>query len=268
MIQTRWLAPAIMALTACAGPGALAQEPPGSGPEVRPRLYGVAPDPSVQAPNRPGFIEVSGTASVEVAADRAHITFAVETRAETGADAASRNAAAMDAVFRALRGGGFSGLDIETFGYSLRPEYSFDTQDGRRSRRVDGYTTLNNIRVTLSDLDAVGRLVDTAIRAGANRVASLTFDASDTKSAREEALENAVAEAKRQARVIAHALGYELGTPLEVRGGAQRQNPRTGPVAFQMRTEEAAMTPVEAGSQKVTASVTIRFALGAERSSR
>lgn len=205
-----------------------------------------------------GFIEVSGTGSVSVSPDRAMVTFAMETRASDANGAATSNADAMDAVLRAVRGAGFTGLELETFGYALNPEYRTTNQ---RTREIVAYTAINNVRATISDVDAVGRVIDVAIGAGANRVASIAFAASDTEDARTEALAAAVSAARGQAAVIAEALGYELGAPLEVRGGAQRPG---GLMLYSARTMEAqaAPTPIEAGDQTVTASVTIRFALG------
>jgi uncharacterized protein YggE len=96
-------------------------------------------------------------------------------------------------------------------------------------------------------------------------VASITFSASDTEPARAEALAVAVANARAQAEVIATSLGYALGPPLEIRGGAQRPMPvRYEMAALAERSVQAAPTPIEAGSQAVEAVVTIRFELGPE----
>ena len=256
-----------MALTACAGPSVGGQSgPTADDPRARLYRYEVAPEQVAQA-QEPGFIDVSGSGVISVAPDRATVSFAMETRAEAANDAASANADAMDAVLTAVRGGSFSDLDLATFGYALQPEYSARTNT--RTREIVAYTALNNVRATISDVDAVGRLIDVAIASGANRVSSISFVASDTERARSQALAEAVASARSQARVIAEALGHELGQPLEVRGGSQRPVPMSAQVAM-MRTVEAqaAPTPIEAGDQSVTASVTIRFALGPELGGR
>ena len=195
------------------------------------------------------------------------VSFAMETRAPAANDAAYANADAMEAVLAAVRAGGFSELDLETYGYALQPEYSARTNI--RTREIVAYTALNNVRATISDVDAVGRLIDVAIAAGANRVSSISFIASETEGARSQALAQAVASARAQARVIAEALGHELGQPLEVRGGAQRPVPMRAQAAVRtLGAAQAAPTPIEAGDQRVTATVTIRFALGPELGGR
>ena len=267
MKRIRDIVSVTVVLTACAGPSAGGQVGPiADDPLARLYLYEVASEQVAQG-QESGFIEVSGSGVVSVAPDRAIVSFAMETRAPAANDAASANADAMDAVLTAVRGGGFSDLDLETFGYALRPEYAARTNS--RTREIVAYTALNHVRATISDVDGVGRLIDVAIASGANRVSSISFMASDTEEARSQALAEAVASASAQARVIAEALGHELGQPLEVRGGSQRPVPMNAQIAM-LRTMEAqaAPTPIEAGDQSVTATVTIRFALGPELGSR
>ncbi|MDH3205196.1 MAG: SIMPL domain-containing protein [Gemmatimonadota bacterium] len=254
-------------LTACAGPPARGQTTtanPGRG--ISPNIYEIAPEQIMQAQEAASFIEVSGTARVSVPTDMAQVSFAMETRGSTAEEAATSNAAAMERVLQALRGGALPGLELATFGYSLQPQYATDPA---RVRTIVAYAANNNVGATITDVDAVGRLIDLAIRAGANQVASITFSASDTEPARAEALAEAVNNARAQAQVMARALGYSLGAPLEIRGGAQRPGPR--PMAFaelSARAMQAAPTPIEAGDQTVDANVTIRFALGSALTGR
>jgi uncharacterized protein YggE len=244
-------------LTACAGPSAGAQS---SARTVQPNIYEITPEQLPQTSEAIAFIEVSGSASVSIPTDEARVSFAMETRGETAAQAAEDNAAAMDRVLEALRRASLPGLDLETFGYSLQPQYSTDQQ---RVRTIIGYVASNNVSAKITDVEAVGRLLDVAIGAGANRVANIAFTASDTQPARAEALAQAVASARAEAQVMAESLGYRLGAPIEVRGGAQRPGP--APMIYAetaARAMQAAPTPIEAGDQTVTANVTIRFELG------
>ena len=217
------------------------------------------PSPLAQAsPADPGTIQVTGQAQIPVPADQVRISFAVETEGPTAGEATRLNAGQMDAVIGALRAEGIQGLEIETFGYSLRAEYEAP-RDDRGNRSISGYRAINNIRVVNSDLDATGRILDAAVEAGANRISGLQFEASDTREARLRALREAVTQAREQAETIADAMGVRLGAALEVSGGANVPSPRNdGALLFRSVAAEAT-TPVEAGSLTVTASVNITY---------
>lgn len=232
-------APATVALALLAT-SAVAQEPPAADPEA-------------------GFIQVSGNAQVDVPADRAHVVFAVETEAPDARAAVERNATLMDAVLSALRDLEAPGLDLETRGFQLQPQYQ---RSQGEMPRIRAYRALNHVAVTVDDVEAVGRIIDGAVGAGANRIASLSFEARDTRAARMEALRMAVQEARRQAETMAEALGLPLGPPLEVNGGSNPNPPRPLPMARMEMAQAAPSTPVEAGDQTVSASVTIKYRLG------
>jgi uncharacterized protein YggE len=193
---------------------------------------------------------------VAVPADEIRIDVAVETEGTSANEATSENARRMDAVIRALRATGVDGLEMETFGYSLRPQYEVTREIGD-TRRIVGYRAENNIRVTFSDLGAAGQILDEAVGAGANQVARLQFVASDTRAGRLQALEEAVRNAREQAEVIAAAMGVSLGMVVEVQGGSSAP----GPVGQRMMALESAdvATPIEAGDQWVSASVSITY---------
>jgi uncharacterized protein YggE len=217
-----------------------------------------------QTTETPPFIQVSGSAQVFVPSDRARLNFAVVTEAPTAAEAATRNSEQMEATMRALRATGAAGLRIESWGYDLQPRYARQTTPDQPPRIV-GYQAINNVRVTVDDVSAVGALIDAGVSAGANRVTSLSFEARNTDAARAEALRQAVQNARSQAEAMAAALGVPLGPALEVQGGAQAPVPPPMPYMRDMAMEVQAMapTPIEATEQGVSAHVTIKFRLGA-----
>ena len=217
----------------------------------------VAEGMSLQLADTLSTVQVSGTGRVDVDADRAQVSFTVETEAETAEEASRRNAERMESVLAALRETGLPGLEIETRGYSLRPRYQ--RPDATGTREIAGYTASNTVVATMNEPQSAGTLIDAGIGAGANRIASLTFLASDTEEARRQALRQAVAQARSEAEAIAGALGMSLGKPLEVSGGADRPSPPS-PLRMEMAVQEAS-TPVEPGTRTVSASVSIRYVL-------
>jgi len=212
-------------------------------------------------------LQVQGRALVEVAPDRGRIAFAVETEAETAREAGDSNARVMDRVVAAVRGTQIEGIRVETSGYILQPRYRYVGTD--RRQEVAGYTARNTLQVIVDDVEAVGRLVDTALEAGANRVSRLVFEIRDPEPHRLEALRLAVEQARSEAEVMARALGMRLGEPSMVQGGAERPSP-VMPYYPGLRMEAMAMadqpeTPVEAGMQSVSANVSITYRLHPDR---
>jgi uncharacterized protein YggE len=218
-------------------------------------------------PNPPEpFLMVTGMGEARIQTDRGRIEFMVETQAPTARQAAVQNAELMDRVMRSLRDAGGQTTTVETGGYSLEPVYRYPSREQPREIPViEAYRAVNHVRVRADDVTRVGPLIDAGIGAGANRVASLTFEAKDPEPARMEALRQAVAKARAEAQTVAAALGDSLGRALEVHTSSDYGSPvinsgmmgRAAPEEMQV-----APTPVAPGEQIVRANVTIKFALG------
>ncbi len=245
---------ALWSVVACA-PGMIQSADRDVPPTPPPNVYEVSQEQAAGTQEAQAFIEVSGSAQVEVPADRAQITLAVETDDPLASQAAALNAELMTAVVDAL--GARDGLTLQTYGYRLQPQY---TRSAGSAPRLTSYRASNFIRVTLTSVEGVGRILDLAMASGANRVAGITFDAQDTREARQTAVAQAVANARLEAETMAHALGFELGDPLEIRGGATPTNPLRN--REMMTALQEAPTPIEAGSISVRANVTVKFRLG------
>lgn len=208
------------------------------------------------------FLLVTGVGEARVASDRARLDFMVETQAATAQDAASQNGDRMDRVIRALRAAGGATVTVETGGYNLSPVYRQPSRTQNEIATIEAYRAVNHVRVRADDLTRVGGLIDAAIAAGANRIASLTFEARDPEPARLDALRAAVAKARSEAETVASAMGVNLGPPIEVQTSADYGYPPPMPMYRSIaRGQAAAPTPVEPGEQVVRANVTIRYRL-------
>lgn len=207
-------------------------------------------------------IAVTGTAFVTSAPDVAVISFAVETTAAEASSAMAENARRSQAVATALKGALGTADKLSTAGVALDPVY-----DHRRVREPDqppvitGYVARNQVNVETRDTTSVGKLIDLAAKAGANRISGLQFTLQARDEAMAKALARATADARRQAAVIAEALGVKLGAVIE----ATTVEPMTiAPRAFRgaaMAMEADMATPVEAGDVRVDATVQVRFAI-------
>lgn len=209
----------------------------------------------------PRTVTVNASARVERAPDRAVATVAVETQAETAEAASQQNAQSMDAVLAALRNLGVSGEAMRTTGYRLNPVY-IPAERGETGPRVGGYRAVNMVEIRVDSLDELGAIIDAAIAAGANRVASLHFELQDMESARLEAIGLAVEKARREAEVVARAAGQRLGLPHSIQTSSEVPFPRPMYAERAVAMDMAqAQTPIESGTVTVTAHVTIVYLL-------
>ena len=130
------------------------------------------------------FLVVTGSGEARVATDRARLDFMVETQAVTAQEATTENGDRMDRVITALRAVGGATVAVETGGYNLSPVYRQPARNQNEVPTIEAYRAVNHVRVRADDLDRVGGLIDASITAGANRIASLTFEAKDPEPAR------------------------------------------------------------------------------------
>src|SRR5256885_7395038 len=197
-------------------------------------------------------ITVTGNGTVDATPDRASFDFGVTTNGATAVEALSRNASQARAIIDALKKAGIDSSAIQTTQVSLWPQTSSN------GSVITGYQASNSVQVTAT-LGKSGALVDAAVGAGANNVDGPNLDTADTSSLRNEALKQALGEAKGKAQAIAEAAGLTLGAPLKVREGGQAT-----PIVYAAGLEAPARAapPIEAGTQKNQASVTGTYSAG------
>jgi uncharacterized protein len=203
-------------------------------------------------------VTVAGTGRATRAADVADATFVVEALRPTAAEARASAATVATAVLDALRATGVAEPDLHTAGLDLSPSWE---QDGTRMVRT-GFTVTNRIAATVRDLEAVGRVLDAGLGAGATGLDGVRFRLADEAAASEEARRAAVADARRRATTIAEALGGGLGALIAVSEGAP-----VGPSplleakrAFAVAAMDAP-SPVVPGAIEVTVTVSAAWEL-------
>ena len=212
---------------------------------------------SPRAPGpRPATIQVSGTAQVSETPDRVYIDVGVSTQARRSEDAAAQNAAHLSTVIAAVKRAAGPGAQLTTTEYSISPDYNYPRGGG--SPTVVGYTVSNVVEVRLDDLRKTGGVIDAATRAGSNNVQNIRFALRDEQIPREQALRQAVLNARQDADALADALGLKVVRVLFVDEGS----PSVEPVyprgrIFAQAAAMPAPTPVESGTLDVSASVTL-----------
>jgi uncharacterized protein YggE len=197
-------------------------------------------------------ITVTGNGSVDSTPDQASFDFGVTTNGATAAQALSSNSVQARAIIDALKKAGIPSADIQTTQVSLWPQTSSN------GKVITGYQASNSVNVT-APLGKSGALVDAAVGAGANNVDGPSLDTAQKSALYNKALDSALSDAKQKAQAIAGASGLTLGTVLKVHEGGQ-----STPVVYAEAALAGAkaMPPIEAGTQKIQASVTVTYSAG------
>jgi uncharacterized protein len=209
----------------------------------RPAPASGAGTPSAQ----PSLITTTGHGDVTAVPDEAVVSAGVNTHAATAAAALSQNAQLMQQVIAALKNAG--GSDLQTQQVSLDPQ----TDD---QGTVTGYVAQNTVSAK-AKIAAAGALIDAAVGAGANTVDGPSLDVSDSDALYNAALKQAIADARAKAQALAQAGGFTVGPVFAVTEGSPAPVPQ--PMAWAAKASGAPATPVEPGTQDVTADITVSF---------
>lgn len=206
---------------------------------------------TAQTTTRPSFIRVYGEGSAQIKPDLAKLQVGVVTEASTANEAATQNTTLAQAVIDALKRQIGATGEVRTVSYSIQPNYVYQAN---QIPTLKSFTATNIVEATSSDLTGIGRLIDIALQAGANRVQSLSFSLKDDTQARAQALRLAAQNARAKAEVLALGTGVKLGIVLAVQEGYA-----TTPVAYNdaRGAGTAATTPVEPGTLDVRATITL-----------
>jgi uncharacterized protein YggE len=198
-----------------------------------------------------GGITVLGTGSANVTPDRASFGFGTVSQAATANAALAASSEAVARVIAALKKAGVSQADIQTSEVSLSPRMN-DKGNG-----IVGYTASNTVTATIRKIGDAGDIVDAAVEVGANQVFGPNLLASDQDAAYRSALKGAVADARAKAETLATASSSTLGkitAIVEGGGGAV-------PMPMAVGTRDSSV-PIEPGTQKIEATVSVTFAFG------
>lgn len=218
---------------------------------------------TVQAEELPRrSLTVSGSAVVTAKSDTATIQLSVETTSPNAKAAAQENANTMTAVKNAVILAGADASKIETENYNVYPRQIYDDK-GRVKNTT--YQCSNSMKVVVSDLDKTGAVLDAAVAAGANRINTVDFSVRETRQYKDQALQEATADALRKAKIMAGTLGHSIVHVISVSEDSNNYMPyrmmKSNMLAVGA-SDEAAPTPVEPGDAKIESRVTVVFEIG------
>lgn len=203
-------------------------------------------------------ISVSANATIEVAPDTAVISFDVNGKGRTAAEATNAAASKMEGVRHNLLGCNILGSDITTASYTLYPDTDI-------KGKITGYTASNSVRIKLKDIAKLGPVIDKISAAGVDTINNISFSVSSRELYRNRLLAQAVENARQQAAVVANAGGRTLGKLLSANissysGGLERSY---GNMKLMAAADRAAAPETSIAAQEITikASVDTVFAM-------
>jgi uncharacterized protein YggE len=197
-------------------------------------------------------VTVTGTATIKAMPDEAVVSLGVQTQAETAQGALSVNAAKMTALIAALTNNGIAKDDIATNYVSIYPTY------GNSGTDITGYQAENDVNVTLHQIDKVGEVIDDAVKAGANLSNGISFQLSDENQGVNQALEDAVTNARSKAETLAGAGDAQLGQVVSIQESSAGSTP---PIYYGRDMAADASTPIQPPTLETQVSVTVTWSL-------
>lgn len=236
-------------------------------------------------------ITVSGTGKANGAPDVARVTIGVEARAATAELAIGEVNARIAQVVAAVKQAGVADADIRTATLSLNFERVYEPPQpveappvppapsvgrGKATKEATAasapaapvamsavklpngfYNAVNNVELTIRQLDNAGKIVSAATGAGADQIYGIRFEIENPAPLQVTARQEAVADAHERAQRLAQLAGVKLGPAvsiMETDGGGM-----AAPGFAMMKRADA---PIERGELTVTSTVQIVYALG------
>jgi len=201
-------------------------------------------------------VTASGMGTAQATPDTAEMSFGVSTtsaNAKTALDDASKVA---EDITAAVKKQGVAEEDIQTRDVSVYPQ----TTDQNGKQVITGYSANLTVRVKVRDIGKLGDVISAANAAGANNISGPTFTVADPAPYRAEAIDEAVADARRSAEAMAKAAGKSVGTVLSISSTDVSSIP--GPMFAGAALDAAkSSVPIEPGQLDITANVTVIFEL-------
>ncbi|MDL2235487.1 SIMPL domain-containing protein [Christensenellaceae bacterium OttesenSCG-928-L17] len=206
-------------------------------------------------------VTVSGTGELEVDPDMATVTFAVRASGKATAEEATAEVSKlMDDIKAALIALGVEEKDMQTSGYYMYEDYSYDGNGNRVGKPK--YSLDNNLTVKIYDIDLVAGAIDAATGAGATNVYGVYFGLKDRLEKETEALSLAFENAKARAEKLAEISGKKLGEVLLLSDSTQmtEQVYRSNDMVMAESSMDTGAS-ITHGTLTITSTISVRFTM-------
>jgi uncharacterized protein YggE len=205
-----------------------------------------------------GRITVTGTGNVTGTPNQLVLDMGVQVNGSSVGSALGSANDAVNRVTAALRADGVAAKDIQTSGLSIWPNFP------NNSQVPNGYSVSESLTATLNSLGKAGAQIDDAVHAGGNAttVNGISLNLTDNSALLAQARARAVADATAKAGQYAKALGQPLGPVISITDQpATQPEPLYAAQASGAAAGKGASVPISPGSQQLSVSITVVFAV-------
>jgi len=204
------------------------------------------------------YITISATGTTSVVPDAVRINATVSVIASSSKAALSTAGATSNALRKALSVNKVAIKDIATQSVTVYPEYSYPTSG---TPTLSGYRATQPFDITVRSASTAGTVVDAIVEAGGDnlQINGVNPFVLDNNKATETARADAVSRAKAKAASYAKLLGIKLGRVIYL---DETLTPSAYPIYASTAKADSSETVVDLGEQKVSVSITVRWAIG------
>lgn len=213
-------------------------------------------------------LTVRGEAHLMVPPDQVSVVLGVSTESAKAKKAMADNSKKMAAVVRALATLGLKKKEYKTQNFRVQPVWSSRPKGAASHWKssIIAYRVNNSLRVTTQQLALIGDMIADATVAGANQVNSVSFSLANERQYRQQAIMQAMQNAKQDAETLAEASGDKIKRTLTLNlnnSSASHVRVESTMAKSRMLSAQADMAPppISGGDITVKASVSVVYEL-------
>lgn len=209
-------------------------------------------------------LSVTGTGSVDLEPDIAHINIGVRSESSEAAQALEENNDNIQSVVDRMMELGVAAKEIQTRNFNIYPQQKnqpiSENEETALQASSQTFVVENTVSVTVRDLDSLGEVLTAVVAEGANTIYGVSFDVEDRDAAVEQARQMAIEDAQNKAQAIAEEAGVSLGAIQSIDINENGGTPVVREAAA-VEMAQGGSVPISGGSLsiQVTANLTYEF---------
>ena len=205
------------------------------------------------------IIELSGTGELTLVPDTASITLGVTVRGDDLPELQAAADSTVTSILARLRALSIEDKNIAAANIRIAPRYRYDK--AQQQSVSNGYEVSRDINVTVHDLTLLSKVMSEASSAGINKISPPQLSSSKREETYLKALDLAVNQATKRAKVLSDAANVSLGPVIRMRTQQQSYRPERAPMMMRVMESDAPEAAYQPGELVISASVDIDFAI-------